>query len=58
MTTLEIDTSAQRATAGAGLLGLVVGGISASVQRSRRDPMLDVYGYSDVNIEFRQKKED
>jgi hypothetical protein len=58
MTTLEIDTSAQRATAGAGLLGLVVGGISASVQKSRRDPMLDVYGYSDVNVEFRQKKEE
>ena len=52
-TVTSIDRNASAAGAGAGLVGIVVSGISASSQRSRRDATLDVYGYPDVTATFK-----
>lgn len=52
LTTNEIDARAMNMAAGGGLLGAVVGSISASTQKSRRDATLDRYGYNSVRVEF------
>lgn len=52
-TLAQIDQSAYAAGAGAGLLGVIVTGIAASNQKSRRDARLDQYGYPDTNVEFK-----
>ena len=52
-TTMAIDQNASVAGAGAGLIGVIVSGISASAQRSRRDARLDVYGYPDITARFK-----
>ncbi len=52
-TVAEIEQSAASAGAGAGLIGVIVSGISASTQKSRRDATLDQYGYPDAFVEFR-----
>lgn len=52
-TIAEIQQSAYAAGAGAGLVGVIVSGISESTQKSRRDPNLDQYGYQDVSIIFK-----
>ena len=44
---------AAAAGAGAGLIGVIVTGISASTQKSRRDARLDIYGYNDVSVTFK-----
>ena len=51
-TVSSIDQNASAAGAGAGLVGIIVSGISASSQRARRDATLDVYGYADVTATF------
>lgn len=53
ITLAKIDQNAQAAGAGAGLIGLIVTGISDSSQRSRRDATLDVYGYPDLRASFK-----
>ena len=50
LTITEIEQSANAAGAGAGLIGVIVSGISASSQKSRRDANLDRYGYLDVVV--------
>jgi len=52
-TVAEIETSAASAGAGAGIIGVIVAGISSSTQKSRRDANLDQYGYPDVTIVFK-----
>jgi hypothetical protein len=52
-TVAQIEQSANSAGAGAGLIGVIVSGISASTQKSRRDANLDQYGYPDVSVPFR-----
>ncbi len=52
-TVAQIEQSAANAGAGAGLIGVIVTGISASTQKSRRDANLDRYGYSDVSVMFK-----
>jgi len=47
-----IDQNASAAGAGAGIVGLIVSGISSSSQRARRDANLDVYGYPDITAMF------
>jgi len=47
-----INNGAMSATAGGGLVGLIVGGAVAAVQSSNRDVSQDVYGYPDVAITF------
>lgn len=54
-TTAEIQANANSAGAGAGLLGVIVSGISASTQMSRRDAKLDIYGYPDAQVVFEKK---
>lgn len=51
-TLVKIDQNANASGAGAGLIGVIVSGISASSQRSRRDANLDVYGYPDIAANF------
>ncbi len=51
-TTAEIQANANSAGAGAGILGVIVSGISASTQMSRRNASLDIYGYSDASVVF------
>ncbi|WP_166417052.1 hypothetical protein [Cochlodiniinecator piscidefendens] len=51
-TTAEIQANANAAGAGAGLIGVIVSGISASTQMSRRDANLDIYGYQNVAVQF------
>jgi urea transporter len=52
-TVQQIEQSAAAAGAGAGLIGVIVTGISASTQKSRRDARLDIYGYNDVFVTFK-----
>lgn len=52
ITVRDIAASARSSGYGAGLVGLVVAGISESAQKSRRDANLDVYGYNNVSVEF------
>ncbi|KFE35939.1 hypothetical protein [Thioclava atlantica] len=52
-TTTKIDQNAAAAGAGAGLIGVIVTGISSSSQRARRDATLDVYGYPDQALQFK-----
>jgi hypothetical protein len=52
-TTAAIDANASAAGAGAGLIGVIVTGISSSSQRARRDATLDVYGYPDITATFK-----
>lgn len=52
-TVMQIETSAASAGAGAGLIGVIVTGISSSTQKSRRDANLDQYGYADVAVVFK-----
>lgn len=51
-TTAAIDANANAAGAGAGLIGLIVSGVSSSTQRARRDATLDMYGYVDIVAAF------
>ncbi|WP_417808471.1 hypothetical protein [Thioclava sp.] len=55
-TTTKIDQNASAAGAGAGLIGVIVTGISSSSQRARRDANLDVYGYPDIVAQFKGVK--
>ncbi|WP_157960620.1 hypothetical protein [Primorskyibacter marinus] len=52
-TVAQIESSAASAGAGAGIIGVIVSGISASTQKSRRDATLDQYGYPDVSVVFK-----
>ncbi|WP_417241578.1 hypothetical protein [Celeribacter sp.] len=52
-TVAQIEQSAYNAGAGAGLIGVIVTGIAASNQKSRRDATLDIYGYPDVSVHFK-----
>jgi hypothetical protein len=52
-TVQQIEQSASAAGAGAGLIGVIVTGISSSSQKSRRDANLDVFGYPDVGVLFK-----
>ncbi len=51
-TLAEINETTSNAAANHGLIGAVVGSIAAGVQKSRRDPTLDVYAYRSSRIEF------
>ena len=51
-TVAGINSGAMAAGAGAGLVGLLVGGAVAAAQTSARDVNQDVYGYADVEIVF------
>lgn len=51
-TVTSIDRNASAAGAGAGIIGVIVSGMSASTQRARRDATLDVYGYPDTTATF------
>ena len=48
----DINSGAMAAGAGAGLVGMIVGGAVAAAQTSARDVSQDVYGYPDVAIDF------
>jgi len=52
-TVAQIEQSAANAGAGAGLVGVIVSGISASNQKGRRDANLDQYGYPDAIVQFK-----
>jgi hypothetical protein len=52
-TVAEIESSATNAGAGAGIIGVIVTGISSSTQKSRRDANLDQYGYPDAAVTFK-----
>jgi hypothetical protein len=52
-TVAKIEQSAAGAGIGAGIIGVIVSGISESTQKSRRDARLDQYGYRDAFVEFK-----
>lgn len=52
-TVTQIEQSATNAGAGAGLIGVIVTGISAATQKSRRDATLDQFGYPDKSVIFK-----
>jgi hypothetical protein len=56
LTVRQIEQSAVAAGAGAGLIGVIVTGISSATQKSRRDPRLDAYGYIDTAVVFKIEK--
>jgi hypothetical protein len=53
ITLQKIDENASASGAGAGIVGLIVSGISDSAQRSRRDATLDIYGYPNLVARFK-----